>query len=135
MLLYKSVVLQVRIRFAYPIYFFDLSGREFFMRIETPSPLEQSLPPQDLMNSRNAAAKLVRRIKDCGVCIGNLLRERQQVKRNQIGLRLHKRQMIDGSFRPHRPVSQQPTRHPDSLMAEIKGRKKIIQNIVVISRV
>src|SRR5579864_5398042 len=52
-LLYECVILQMRIRSANPVDFFDLAGRKVFVRIETPASFEQPLTPQDLMNSRN----------------------------------------------------------------------------------
>src|SRR4026207_977556 len=55
----KLIIGEVRIIAADTIDFLGLPGREHFVRVETPGAFEQSLAPQHLVNSRNAAGKMV----------------------------------------------------------------------------
>src|SRR4029077_16857605 len=74
MLLYERIVLKMRICLADAVDFFHLPGRKFFLWIETPAPLEQSLPPEDFVNAGNAPVKVVRGIEDGRVGVGDLRR-------------------------------------------------------------
>src|SRR5579872_1218132 len=134
-LLYECVILKMRIGTAYPIEFGALTGREFFMRIETPAPFEQPLTPQYLMNTRNASVKTVCRIEDCAIRVRDLLSQRQQRAGNGIGILFGQGKVRDGSLRPHRPMPQQTADDSDRLSAEVKLRDQVVQNVVVVSRV
>ena len=75
----EFVILQVMIELADAINLLCLTGRQIFVRIETPAPFEKTLPSQDFMNARNATMKIVDRIKQRRICVGDLLRKRQQI--------------------------------------------------------
>lgn len=72
MLPYERVILQMRIRSAYPIDFFHLAGGEVLAGIKTPASGEKSLAAEDLVDAWNAAAKLVYGVEDGGVGVGDL---------------------------------------------------------------
>src|SRR5215470_5428725 len=58
-LLYESIVLEVRVCPRDAVDFFHLSGRKLFVRIEAPAAFQQSLPTKNLVNARDAAMKVV----------------------------------------------------------------------------
>jgi hypothetical protein len=77
----KRIIVQMRISPTHPINFLHLSGGKLFVRIETPTSQQQSLPSQDLVNTREAPGKLMLRIEQGGVRIRNLNISRQQFGR------------------------------------------------------
>ena len=68
----KIVVVEMRIAAINTVDFAALPGGEAFVRIETGDPLKESLPAQDFVDARDAAGKLVRRIKEGGIAIRDL---------------------------------------------------------------
>ena len=78
-LLHEVVVDKMRISAADAVDFGGLAGGKILMRIEAPAASEQSLTPQNLVYTGNAAVKSVSRIEQCGVGIRNLLRKSQQI--------------------------------------------------------
>src|SRR5215813_9962026 len=115
----------MRISIAYSIEFSTLSRRKFLLRIEAPASFEQPLSSQDLVNTRDAAVKSICRIENGGVCVGNLLRERQVFWRNRVAMSFSEGQMRYRGFRPHRPVPKKTACKLDLLCAQTKWRKQI----------
>src|ERR1043166_1612067 len=82
-LLDKIVVLQMGIQLANSVNLFNLPGREIFSGIKTPSARQQSLATQSFIDASNAATKIMRRIKDCGIGIGQLLCQSHKFRRDR----------------------------------------------------
>src|SRR5579862_546847 len=135
MLLYKGVVLQLRIESAHPVDFIDLAWGKFLIWIETPSPFEQPLASQDLMNSGNASTKLIGRVEDCGIRVGDLLGQSELFAWDRLGIVFRHREMRNRDLCPHGPMPKQSTHNSYPLIVEIKCRKQVSQNVVVISGV
>ena len=55
---------------------FKLTGREIFVRIETPTPGKQPLPAQNLVYPRDATGKPVARVEKGGVRVRQFRRKR-----------------------------------------------------------
>jgi hypothetical protein len=60
----------MRIRAMNAVNFFSLTGTQRFLLVQTPSPLQQTLPAQDFVDSRDATGEIVRNVKDRGVRVG-----------------------------------------------------------------
>src|SRR5580765_6592007 len=125
----------MRIGSAHAIEFRALTRREFLPRIETPAPFEQALTPQYLMNAWNTSLKTVRGIEDGSIRICDLLRQRQQLAGNQIGMLLGEGEVRNGSLGPHRPMPQQAADDSERLSAKVKLCQQVVQNVVIISGV
>src|SRR5882724_6727617 len=110
----------MRIAFAHAIDFLALARRQILVGIKTPAAFEQTLSPQNLMNSGDAPAKLIPWVKNCGICVCDLLGERKQIRGNLLRGALRQREMANGSLRPHRPMTQQSANDSDGLSAEVK---------------
>src|ERR1700676_1547534 len=131
----EFVILQVMIKLADAIDLLCLTGGQIFVRIQTPAPFEKTLPSQNFVDARNASMKIVNRIEQRRICVGDLLRQRQQIRRNIADLLPSGPEMSDSLLCPYRPVAQQAAGKTDSLVAELIGGKQIDQNIIVIARI
>jgi len=100
--------------------FFALPRREFFRSIETPSPFEQSLAPQYLVDPRNTPAEIVRGIEKGGVRVRDLIGECQHFPWNGAAMLLSESQMLHRGLRPNRPMAEQATCEANWVGAEIK---------------
>src|SRR5207249_11378606 len=80
MLTNERIVRQMRIPGPHAIDVLHLSHAQILVRIEAPAAGEQPLTAQDLVNAGNAAGKLVLRIEQCGVGVGQLRAEREQLE-------------------------------------------------------
>jgi hypothetical protein len=67
MLANEAVVVQIWICRVDQVNLLHLSARKIFLRLEAPAPLEQSLAPEDFMQSRDASPKMIRRIKNAAL--------------------------------------------------------------------
>src|SRR2546425_2766822 len=56
---HKIVVVQMRIGLVDPVNFFPLAGAECFVGIQAPDAFEQTLPSQNLMQTRDTACELI----------------------------------------------------------------------------
>ncbi len=94
----------MRILGQHAIDFLDLPRTEIFVRIETPPSDQQALPPEDFVDSCDAARELVGGIEDRRVGVRQLRAERQQ------GPNIFRRglatpaQELNRVFRPDRPL-------------------------------
>src|ERR1043165_3089134 len=79
MLADELVVVEVRVIATDALDFLGLTGGKRFAWVETPGAFEQALPPEDFVNSRNAAGKTVRCVKQRRVAVGDLRRQREHV--------------------------------------------------------
>src|SRR5689334_9665272 len=59
MFLDEGVVGEMRVEMADAIDFFELAGREIFVRVEAPATFEQALPAQNFVDAGNAAGELM----------------------------------------------------------------------------
>src|ERR1700719_539411 len=134
-LLYKCVILQMRVRLANTIDFRTLPRRKFFVGIKTPTPFEQALAPQNLMNTGNASSKIVNRIEDSCIRVCDLLGERQKFPGNLAGMVLRESQMGNGSPRPHCPMPKQTAGNSNWFRAEVELRQQIVEDVVIVPRV
>jgi hypothetical protein len=106
----EFVILQVMIKLADAIYLLSLTGGQILAWIETSAPFKKILPSQNFVNARNAPSKIVDRIEQRRICVGDLLRKRQQIGGNIADiadLLAGGRKMSDGLLCPYRPVAQQ----------------------------
>jgi hypothetical protein len=109
----KLIIMQMRILNIEAVEFRQLPRRKVFARIKAPAAREQTLPPQNLVQPRDAAGEIMRRIKERRIRVGHFRRTRQQFKRLAIGPRgFDLGQQFDSAFRPHGPMSQQTAREP-----------------------
>src|SRR5262252_9096841 len=76
----EFIVVQARILRADAINLFHLSGRKIFARVKTPSARQQSLPPQNLMQTGDASGEIALRVEQRGVGVSNFGRPRQRVE-------------------------------------------------------
>ena len=76
----EIIVIEVRVAVIDAINLFHLSGRQFFARIETPAACQQTLPPQNLVQAGDAPGKIVRRVEQHGIRVGDFSRPRQRVE-------------------------------------------------------
>src|ERR1700730_1578853 len=129
----EFVILQVMIKLADAIDLLCLTGGQIFVRIETPAPFEKTLPSQNFVDARNASMKIVNRIEQRRICVGDLLRKRQQIGRNIVHLLPSGPEMSDSLLCPYCPVAQQAAGKTNSLVAELIGSKQVEQNIIVIA--
>jgi hypothetical protein len=60
----ESPIPQLRKHRAHPVDLTHLPLRQSFIRIQTPDPLHQPLPPQNLVDSCNASAESIRNVED-----------------------------------------------------------------------
>src|ERR1700693_3853634 len=102
----EFVILQMMIALADAIYLLCLAWGQIFVRIETPAPFEKTLPSQNFVNARNAPAKIVNRIEQCCIRVGDLLRQRQQIRRNIADLLPSGAELSDSLLCPYRPMAQ-----------------------------
>src|SRR5260370_1000352 len=121
---------------------FSLSGAEGFVGIQAPDTFQEALPPQDLMQSRDAVGEIVRRVEKGCVGIGNFGAPLQQIFRSASssghnGMALL--QKIDGASSPYRPVAQKAAHYTvfprASVDLETMGSEKIHGDIVIIAGV
>src|ERR1700719_3468221 len=78
----EFIILQMMIKLADAIYLLCLTRGQSFEWIETPAPFKKTLPSQNFVNNGNAAVKIVNGIEQRRICVGDLLRKRQQVGGN-----------------------------------------------------
>src|SRR6267378_2053657 len=121
---------------------FSLSGAEGFVGIQAPDTFQEALPPQDLMQSRDAAGEIVRHVEKGRVGIGNFGAPLQQIFRSASssghnGVALL--QEIDGAAGPYRPVAQKAAHNAvfprASVDLENIGSEKVHGDIVIIAGV
>ena len=67
----KRVVVEVRITAVNAVNFRCLAPAQCFIRIEAPDSFEQTLPPQNFVQPRDAATKAIRRIEEGGITISD----------------------------------------------------------------
>jgi hypothetical protein len=125
----------MRVSSADPIDFGALAWTELLFRVETPSPFEQTLSSQYLMDAWNASPEVICRIKDRRIGIRDLLREGEHRGGNLVGMTLGKSELRNRRLRPHRPMSQQAAGNPNGLSAKVESGKQIVQHVVIVSRV
>ena len=135
MLLYKGVILQMRIGSAHPVDFIHLARGKFLAWIETPSPFEQPLASQNFVNPGDASTKLIGRVEDCGIRVGDLLGQSELFAWDGLGIVFRQREMRNRDRCPHGPMPKQSAHNSYPLIVEIKCRKQVNQNVVVISGV
>ena len=87
------------------------------------------------MDSRNAFAKIIRRIEDCSVGVGQLLRKCKQAVKFVLTPTLDAFQMAYRGFCPDRPLPKQAAGEANSRAAEMKFSHQIEQDVVVIAGV
>lgn len=75
----ELIVAEVRIVSADAVNLFHLSGRQSFVRIETPAAREQPLSPQNLVQTRDAAREIVPRIEERRIRVSHFSRTREQL--------------------------------------------------------
>ena len=68
----KSIVVQMGISRIDTLDFRELTAAECLLRIQAPDALENSLPPQNFVQARNASRKIVGSIEEGCVAIGDL---------------------------------------------------------------
>ena len=95
----------MRILGQHAIDFLDLPRTEIFARIQTPPSGEQALPPEDFVDSCDAARELVSGIEERRVGVRQLRAERQQEPNVVRRGRATPSQELDRAFRPDRPLS------------------------------
>src|SRR5205823_2551933 len=86
------------------------------------------------VNSRDAACELVTRIEERGICVSDLLREREHFWRNG-NAALSDIQVVDGGFGPHGPVAQEAAHDADASATKIERRHQVEQEVVIVSGV
>src|ERR1700730_1048918 len=138
----KIIIIQMRIGAIDPLNFCSLPGAKRFVGIQAPDTFQETLPPQDFMQSCNAAGETVCRVEERGIAIGHFHVPLQQASWNRpvpACRRVAFFQQIDRTFRPHRPVAQQTTDYPAFLQLtanpEDIRRDKIHHDVVVIARI
>jgi len=77
MLTHKVVVGEMRVGIADTVDLCALPRRKTLVFIKAPDTLQNPLPAQHFVNTGDAAGKSMRRVKECGVGICNLLCECQ----------------------------------------------------------
>src|SRR5439155_26346889 len=91
-----------------PIDFFELAGREIFIRVETPASFQQALAAQDLVDACDTAAEMVGGVEECRVRVGNFVGEDYPVMPDaMVPLRTYGFEYVNHPPGPHSPVSQQ----------------------------
>ena len=78
----EGIVVQVRVGGIDAVDLLTLARAETFTRVEAPDAFKQSLPPQHLVQARDAAGKVVRRVEEGGVAVGDLSGAPQQFGRD-----------------------------------------------------
>ena len=101
---HEIVIDEMGISTAHAIDLFELPRGQFLIGVKTPASLKESLAAQDLMYTRDAAVKMMRRIKQGSVRIGNLRRESQKFRRRSAA---SGREMFDRLLSPHSPMAEQ----------------------------
>src|SRR5579872_1372787 len=106
MFAYEIVVVQLGIRGVDSIDLFALARAEALVRIEAPKSFQQSLPPQNFVQARNASGEFVRSVEKRGVAVGHVNRLLQYARRNRLfafdeGVTFIKK--LHRAFRPNRP--------------------------------
>src|SRR2546421_541673 len=104
---------QLRVAGRDSINLFQLSGGEVFGGIETPAAAKKALPPQNLVQARDAARKAVANIKQRGVGVGEGGRSRQNLRDANLrdtrtfcgARRVNRFKKIHGAARPYSPLS------------------------------
>src|SRR5215831_15857858 len=91
-----------------------LTGRERLVRIETPDPVEQSLPAQHFVNAGNAPGEVVRDVEHGPIRVGECSAMREQ---RRLELARHARALDGFEHRdcgpcPHRKLSEQSAVDP-----------------------
>src|SRR5262245_42656839 len=84
---HEVIVVQLRIAVIDAINLFHLPGRKVFARVETPATRQQSLSPQNLVQTGDATGEIVLRVEQHGVRIGDFGRPRQRVESLAAGAR------------------------------------------------
>src|SRR5687768_13173925 len=137
----EVVVVQVRIRGIDPVDLFLLTRTEPLVRIQPPVAIQQSLPSQNFVQSRDAAGELVGGVEERGVAVGDLDAAHEHVARDLalIAVMLTLDEQPRRLLRPNRPVAQQPANDPafDRLVAgrDAVRREQVHHDVVVVARV
>ena len=136
-LLHKLIIRQMRISGADAVKFLRLPRRQHFTFIQTPGRRQQALTPQQFIDARYAAGKIMGRIKNHGIGIRQFRIPCQPFRR--YGIRVAKFRNLfqhpDGGFCPHGPLPQKSADYSASHTVVTKGRQQIVDDVVVIARV
>src|SRR5438046_8893082 len=126
-----GVVMQMRIGAADSIDFGVLARRETLICIEAPCAFEQALSAQDLVNSRNAAGEIVRRIKNRSVAVGYLRRQCEERSGNRFAATqaFAFGQQIDGFACPASPLAEQTAGNAQTRLTTVGWHREFSQQI------
>jgi hypothetical protein len=112
----KVIVIEVRISRVYPVNLFLLAGAQGFIRVQAPDAFKQPLAAQHFMKPCNAAGKLVGRVKEGSIRIGDLDASLQKCIGHTVGTAsgsLALVEKLNGIPGPNRPVPEQTARHAE----------------------
>jgi hypothetical protein len=101
---HERIIVQVRIGQVYTIDFFCLSRAKGFFGIQTPGAFQQSLSAEHFVQARDAAGKLVGRVEERRIAVGDLNASTQEAFRNTTsaaGRGLTLIQQVDCATCPH----------------------------------
>ena len=97
-----------------------LTGTQAFPLVEAPDPVEQPLPPQDLMETGDAAAETVGGVEVSAVAVGDGDSGRGEGRVNTP--RAAALQQRDGNARIDRPMPEKPADEPQRLPLDVERK-------------
>src|ERR1700760_3886386 len=105
------------------------------MRIEAPATGEQALTAKHLVDTRDAAVKLVASVENSGVGVGDLRTTRKhRIEVGAVGFCvLHGTQQLDRARGPNRPLAEQAAHEARRAIAEAELGEEGGDDIVVIA--
>src|SRR5262249_50767075 len=116
-----------------------LARGQVLARVEAEAPGEQALPPQHLVEPRDAAAKAVRGVEERSVGVRDLVAEREQLPRAFAAAAtagLDGLEEQDRAPRPDRPLAEEAPRERDARRrAEREVGEEVGHDRVVVARV
>ena len=116
----KRIVAQLGPGPPHPVDLPTLAGTQALPLVEAPDPVEQSLPPQDLMETGDTAAETVGGVEVSAVAVGDGDSGRGEGRVNTP--RAAALQQRDGNARIDRPMPEKPADEPQRLPLDVERK-------------
>src|SRR6185437_711888 len=110
---------------------------EIFVRVETPTAFQQSLPSQDFVQSGDAARELIPNVEQSRIGIRQRSRPFEDIVRLAASIapaRLNSFEQPYRALRPYRPLAQQPSGEMQCSVAQTKIGQQIGNDVVIVPR-